>query len=140
MDTFGSIIAHLFIVSVYQPMILSFALRRSHGYPIVTQRHSASKRVNSSLSICCIMRSVISSSHLGERGSSSSSLNIELSNLSTPIFARFPRERSVGFSTIPRRFPLLSFENIPKFSGFSTSLVSAPCQEIFLSASISDVS
>ena len=49
-----------------------------------------------------------------------------LSNLCTPIFARFPRVGLVGFSTIPIGFPELFRVNIPKFSGFATALQSVP--------------
>lgn len=140
MLTFGSIIAQLFIVSVYCHIIASLALRRSHGYPIVIHRPDASTALNSPRTICSIMRSVISSSPRGESGSHASSSNMELSNLSMPIYARFQIDGSVGFSTIPRTFPVVSSVNIPKFSGLSTAFTRAPYPVIFLSSRISSAS
>jgi hypothetical protein len=140
MVTFGSIIAHLSIVSVYFPIISSLALRRSHGYPILIHLQRASTALNSHLDICRIMRSVISSSPRGESWSDPSSSNILLSCLSIPIYARFPRDGSVGFSTIESTFPVSSRVKIPKFSGVSTAFTSAPYPGVFLSLSISFVS
>ena len=50
--------------------------------------------------------------------------NIELSNLCTPILARFPRDASVGFSTIPFGFPSSPRVKMPKSSGLSTGFTS----------------
>lgn len=140
MVTFGSIIAHLLTVSVYFHIISSFAFRRSHGYPIVIHLPRASTALNSHLDICRIIRSVISSSPRGERGSNASSSNMLLSCLRIPIYARFPSDGSVGFSTIESTFPVLSMLNIPKFPGLSTAFTSAPYPDVFLSLSISVLS
>ena len=100
----------------------------------------ASTTLNSHLDICRIMRSVISSSHLGESGSDASSSKILLSCLSMPVYARFPSDGSVGFSIIHNTLPLLSTLSIPKFPGLSTDFVSAPYPGVSLSLNISLVS
>ena len=100
MVTFGSIIAHLLRVSRYPPMMISLALRRSHGYPIVIHLHDASVIENSFRSIRFLIKSVISSSPLGERGSVQSSSKMLLLSFRTQMYARFPWTGSLGFSTI----------------------------------------